>query len=76
MGLLYLFIKFNEVEFPHMRGNHVRGFEVVKCSYVIKRKNERIFATFSHESAKKKVPKFGRYLHIGAQNLQVQRSAR
>ena len=36
-----------------MRDNHVRGFQVVKYRYVSKRKNRRIFATFSHEITKK-----------------------
>jgi len=46
-------IKFKEVEVSNMRDNHVRGFQVVKYRYVSKRKNRRIFATFSHEITKK-----------------------
>ena len=36
-----------------MCGDYVRGFQIIKCRYAGKRKNERIFATFSHESTKK-----------------------
>jgi len=58
-----------------MRGNYVREFQVVDADTQV---NERTSAFLQHlvTKAPKNIPKFGRYLHMEEQNLQVQKSAR